>query len=315
MLTLFTIPISPPHYSSLSMSSRQSTPIPDYERPYQVNEVLTLNLEPTSDDRSSNVIRVQIVKVQARWTYSCGMVVKIMDPESIEGYPELASTDTAFLKLYDWRHAHSHRKTNQLKLPWDNEIEELYTDFIKSGEADKFLEELEADKFSGKMNEKERELYMAGDMLELYTFEIKAYNQLKEHHGQAVPRLLASVTRDLSPPGIVHSPASVRFFHIKGLLLQFLDGFNLDVLETNAPREAWQDIFDQALNVLHVVDSKDILNLDVRPENFIVIPESDQKHKVFLIDLGMTLLRADYECDMDWKNTKWYEDEGGHLGK
>ncbi|KAK4230317.1 hypothetical protein QBC38DRAFT_357463, partial [Podospora fimiseda] len=60
-------------------------------------------------------------------------------------------------------------------------------------------------------------------------------------------------------------------FKIKGILMEHLDGFTLGEIGDRCPRSSWQDINDQALNVVRLFDSRDIINFDIRLDNFVVV--------------------------------------------
>lgn len=71
---------------------------------------------------------------------------------------------------------------------------------------------------------------------------------------------------------------------------------------------------DQAIKTVHVIDSKDILNDDVRLENFMVVPKPDKTYQVFMIDLGQCRTRRADEKDSRWKRAKGMVDEEGAVG-
>ncbi|UZP44986.1 hypothetical protein NXS19_012798 [Fusarium pseudograminearum] len=77
---------------------------------------------------------------------------------------------------------------------------------------------------------------------------------------------------------------------------------------------AWQDIFDQAIKIVDILGDHNILNKDVRLENFMVVPRPN-KYQVFMIDFGLCRFRGDDESDEEWGRDKWMEDEDGYVGQ
>src|SRR5205807_99263 len=72
----------------------------------------------------------------------------------------------------------------------------------------------------------QNEAFLANKLLELYMAEAATYNALRSHQGFLIPRLLAVVSLDLTPPdtqGEFGRPEEL--FQVKGILLQYIEGF------------------------------------------------------------------------------------------
>ncbi|KAK7424471.1 hypothetical protein QQX98_000436 [Neonectria punicea] len=87
---------------------------------------------------------------------------------------------------------------------------------------------------------------------------------------------------------------------MKGILPEYLAGFPLSTIAGNAPQSSWQDIIDQAIEIVHILGDNDILNQDVRPDNFMVVPkgEKGQEYQVYMTGFGQCRLR-DNESDAE----------------
>jgi hypothetical protein len=73
-----------------------------------------------------------------------------------------------------------------------------------------------------------------------------------------------------------------------------------------------------------VLGDNDILNTDVRPNNFIVSSRRDGMepegvgegggYQVFMLDFGQSRVRREDQSDFDWGRAKWRQDEEGAAG-
>ena len=258
---------------------------------------------------------MRVRQLQVPRTLSCGMVVDILDGDK----HEIQST-TAFLKLFDRRFADQLRDDNAID-PWERDIEEDYIEFVQSGEV---FDHLHDHRYVKDFQEEaedywydaENEAFLANKLLELYAAETATYNALHSYQGNLIPRLFAAINLDLTPPnmqGKVSWPEEL--FQVKGILLQYIEGFSLSDLQDRAPRSSWQNIVDQALSIVHVLGDHDILNKDVRPGNFMVSPKGDGGYQVFMIDLALCRFRGQGESDFVWGLAKYVMDEEGRVGE
>ncbi|WYZ34013.1 hypothetical protein EsH8_I_000289 [Colletotrichum jinshuiense] len=114
----------------------------------------------------------------------------------------------------------------------------------------------------------QNEAFLPSRSLQMYRSETAAFEKLGGFQGKLVPRLLMPVVLATAPKG-VHDCCRERS-QVRGILLQHIPGFKLSELETRAPSSSWQDILNQAVRIARVLGDNDILNKDVRPDNFIV---------------------------------------------
>ena len=77
----------------------------------------------------------------------------------------------------------------------------------------------------------------------LFDAEIIAYDTLRDIQGKLLPRVLARVLLSLSLPdaGIVNTDAAeTELLCIKGIVLQYIDGFPLSKTQDHAPKSDWR---------------------------------------------------------------------------
>ena len=281
---------------------------------YDVGDILTLNILPERVSASQE-LQVRVRQLQLPRTLSCGMVVDILD-----GCSQGIQPTTAFLKLFDRRFADQLRDDNTIE-PWEKDMEESYIEFVQSGEVLDFLDNLRHVKdfqedTEDDWDEGQEEACLTYKMLELYTTEVGIYNELRRYQGSRIPRLYAAVNLDLTPPNVqgeVSRPEEL--FQVKGILLQYIEGFSLSDLPDRAPQSSWQNIVDQALSIVHVLGDNNILNKDVRPGNFMVSPKGDGEYQVFMIDFALCRFRGEGESDFNWGRAKYSMDEEGRVGQ
>jgi hypothetical protein len=266
---------------------------------YKVGETLSLNRLPQVSDLSSPTINVRIRELKT-FALSCTMLV------DIDGSPER----TVFLKLYDRRFSQGLRK-NQCVDPWEPATEEAFTQYVQSGAVQQFIHShCHLDIIEDGWHDVEREAFIADQVLQYYKVEAAVYNALREFQGKEIPRLLAAVDIDLTPPGADDH----ELFHVKGILLEYIDGFSLDDLADHAPRSAWQGIVDQAVAATHLLGDHNILDWDRRPINYMVSPTAEDGFRVVMIDFGVARFRKEDESDSDWGRAKFRENEEGAVG-
>ena len=112
-----------------------------------------------------------------------------------------------------------------------------------------------------------------------------------------IPKFLASIhlpSRDTDIPEQFR-----KYFDIRGILIKYIEGFSLSELETKAPKSQWQVICDDDIQIINLIGDYEVLNDDVRPENFLVRTNPEGKYQVFQIDFSDTY----YRDGMAWP--KW----------
>jgi serine/threonine protein kinase len=135
----------------------------------------------------------------------------------------------------------------------------------------------------------------------MYNAETADYARLQDYQGHLTHRLLAAVTLHFMPAGSEGDSSETEFFHVKGILLEYIEGFSLSKLATQARISSWQGIINEAVKIVHVLSDNNVLNADVRPDSFIVTPHgNDDGYRVVMIDFGHSRLRREDESDFEW---------------
>ncbi|KAL9107117.1 MAG: hypothetical protein Q9187_008471 [Circinaria calcarea] len=180
---------------------------------------------------------------------------------------------------------------------------------------DRFWKETSSEKWGLGQNE----VYLYSKCLDLYDSECRAYDQLQDLQGNDIPRLIAKVRLPLASPPSIQALLPAELHEIKGVLLEFIDGFTLLELMEKAPKEAWQNICDQAIRVVHSCNDRKILNEDVQPSNVMVTTQSqsqaEKAYRVVILDFAQCRIREPEESDEEWGRAKWVQDEEGAIGQ
>ncbi|RSM02052.1 hypothetical protein CEP52_008162 [Fusarium oligoseptatum] len=285
---------------------------------YSVDQILCLKIIDDSPSHGPKEVHVRVKKLEPEWTFSCGMLVEIL-PDSAQqlGVDEGAQ---AFLKLFDRRFARSLRKCEKVD-PWSADVEDEFLHKLKSGDLEDFLDMLQAEEEDDEEEEEgeawdaaEEEASLADMMLSYFRAEFATYSALQKHQGDLIPRLFTKVTLQVVQPDIPLDERQQDMCLVKGILLEYLEGFTLSSLAKCAPKSSWQDIVDQGIRITHVLSDNNILNTDVRPDNFMVVPKGNGEYRVCMIDFGHCRMRREDESDLDWGKAKWSYDEEGAIG-
>ncbi|KAK0735322.1 hypothetical protein B0T21DRAFT_367518 [Apiosordaria backusii] len=269
--------------------------------PYEAGNVLTLRLAAGSsrqNDDQSRLLRVKIKKLQEPWTLSCCMVVEILSSSSA------SVTETAFLKLFDWRFAAQQRSDEGID-PWTEQSAVQYAEFVVSGEAEKFLNQLKRpeDQWSKHQETEEDwdvcqdEAFLVHQSRTMYNNETTVYRRLHELQGSTVPLLIGTVELDIAPPTTNNEKYKTLF----------------------------KAVVDQAVNITRSLGDYNVLNTDVRIDNFLVACQrgeegtdkgdgSRESYRVVMIDFAQSRVRRENESDFDWGRAKARQDEEGAVG-
>jgi hypothetical protein len=299
--------------------TRLQAALREHERIPILTMEATSTQAPLKTEQPESTIKAKILTLFQPFTMSVAM--KIL----IEGHSEPAA-----LKLFDRRLGSALRISDEIA-SWNEERESKYHEFIRSGDADKYINYLNNDNESSDDSGEDEntwtpgqeEAFLQDKCHDLYNSELAAYHALSFLQGHCVPKLLATVTH--YPLPATSDPLIAKHTAIHGLLLSYIPGFTLDQLPQHVPRALWQRICDDAVRAVNACSDHDILNGDVRPENCIVqctrhpvSAESGSANRIiyrpFIIDFGMTRLRRPGESDEQWRRAKREVDEEDRMG-
>lgn len=278
---------------------------------YQVGKVLTLSVIPEHGEQSSaSTIQARIRHLQNPRTLSCCMIVDLLG----EGYLD----NPVFLKLYDRRFS-DHLREDQGIDPWTRDTEKEYINTVRTGAARQFLHDLHTipnfEDTGETWDDGQTETFMTEKVHKLFNTETTVYKALRDIQGTVVPRIVAYVRLALSlPDGGIGPTDAMELIHIKGILLQYIDGFPLSQVQNHAPRFEWQSIVDQAIAVVGVIGDHGVIHKDVRPDNFMVQRDRSGRYSVLMIDLGLARLRRLGESNRDWARAKLSRGEERAIG-
>ncbi|KAK4033151.1 hypothetical protein C8A01DRAFT_19870, partial [Parachaetomium inaequale] len=233
---------------------------------------------------SSRTIRVRIRDLKTR-SCCCTMVVDILSNNNNNN----RKPSTAFLKLHDWRYADTLRQHMGIG-PWCPSTEFAY---IRSlGGHTRTVLSIYDDQDAA-----QRETSLAGILGDSFAHEAAVYDSLRAHQGATLPRLLAAVDFDLTPPGADNH----ELFYVRVLLLENLmvddGGFSLRTLPHHAPRDAWQGLVDAAVEAGRLLGEHGVLDPDRHAGNFLVVPRTDGGFRVVMIDFGHCRSRREGESE------------------
>jgi hypothetical protein len=85
---------------------------------------------------------------------------------------------------------------------------------------------------------------------------VRAYESLRDLQEQMILKFLASVrlpSRDTDIP-----QQFLQYFDIRGILIEYIEGFSLSELETKVPQSQWQVICDNAIHIINLIGDYEI---------------------------------------------------------
>lgn len=252
----------------------------------------------------------RIIRLFEPFTLSSVMVVRI-------ACSDLALEGDMVLKIFDRRFATQLRKDEKLR-PWTSDIESDYHQFVLDGGASQFITELNNNGDIAQQgetwNSSRDEAYLYDHLSDLYETEVRVYDTLRDMQGNDIPQLLAYVT--IPGCSLAEMQPASQYIDVSGILLEYIEGFPLTDIADHTPRECWQSICEEAIQILHRMGDHGILNEDVKTRSFIVKKDTraESRYKVVMIDFALCNFRKDYADNVDWSEAKAIQDEEGAVG-
>ncbi|KAJ5994805.1 hypothetical protein N7481_001782 [Penicillium waksmanii] len=280
----------------------------DSQCPYVAGNTIKLYLKIKGEELATDA---EVIRLFEPFTLSSAMVVRI-------ACSSLAREGDMVLKLFDRQFATQLQEDEKLR-PWTSDIERGYHQFVLDGGASDFITEL---KNNGEIahqgetwNTCQDEDYLHDHLSDLYETEAQIYDALRDLQGHDVPQPVPCVKM----PGFsLTDPKPVsELIGVSGILLQYIDGFPLTDISHYTQREQWQSICEEAIQILHRIGDRGVLNEDVQTRSFIVQKDkacSEKGYKVFMIDFALCNFRKDYADDNNWSESKAIQDEEGAIG-
>lgn len=224
-------------------------------------------------------------------------------------HQEEGFSEPMVLKIFDRRFATQLREDSKAK-PWTLESEVQYHRLIENGGVAELIPTF-GSFYKHRGDAAEDEAYFHHTMQTFYETEQEVYDSLRDIQGRSIPLLLCSLKFPVIPT--INSPSIEKYTAFPGILLQYIDGFPLLDLSIYAPKSEWQSVCDQAINTVHQITHKGILNTDVRTRSFIVQRDQRGQFRPFMIDFALCYFRRDCDDDDHFWAWKSAQDEEGTL--
>ncbi|KAK4201760.1 Serine/threonine-protein kinase [Triangularia verruculosa] len=268
-------------------------------------------------------LTVMILEPASAPTMSVVMKVSFEDARS-------GCTRLAILKMFDRRFAPSVRR--RINPVYDDDAESAWCEYVRDGKAPAlfaFLHEqlrLEDEGITRpprteeemRVKKGKKEGIMQWKALQLFEDETRAYATLSHFQGRYIPRFFAQVYLTVKEPSPDphnsddNNPTlRPEYFQIPGVLLEYVDGFNLtDLGSTNVPQHKWHSIIQQAVDAARYINDAGVINTDCQPRNVVVQRET-------LRPLHIDFAQCLFAEDMGWEEfgeTKIMIDNQGAIG-
>jgi len=303
--------------------------------PYLAGNIVHLHTSgwkrPPQPDWAPSTVKARIIRPIRPFTSSCILQVVLLTSDDASN-AHLPSEQPFILKLYDRRFASNTREQRKLA-QWTPEREEALVTFVRSGQLEAFLATVDEWSLATRddLDEAQKETVIAHYYRELPVSEIAAYELLQELQGDDIPVLYADVRLDFVKTASGNLSSSREetkneFLEIKGILIEYIPGFILEDVETQAPESAWPSICEQAVSTVNKIGDYGVLNKDVRPTNVIVRAKhcreesrSEQEEQttgydIIVIDFALCDFRKNWGTEEEWRAAKHTQDEEGAIG-
>ena len=293
---------------------------------------LRLFLSNTSSSSSTGKtpLTCTIMKAFRPFTLSPVLLVSLAQPSSPSHDNESPLPTTAILKLYDRRCLTNTRDEFDEGAPWSLDKEREYRQYLEdvtNGTIARGDFASQTFMWDNEVSDGEFEAYLQYQAQKIFNAERTAYERLHTLQGKKIPKLYGVVEHEITIPN-ARSDGSPVTEAIPGLLLEYVPGPTLrqfvatwKAREPPLPNEVLTTLCEEAVRVVDRVSDFDVLNEDVRIDNFLIrepfVDESTSivaEDAVVLIDLGQSRLRREDESEDDWIKAKWSQDETGAVG-
>ena len=286
---------------------------------------------PGSSSTETAVIVCKVVKAYRPFTMSPVLLVSIeTSPDKGPSFPS-----TAIVKLYDRRCFTNVRNEFDESKPWSLDKEKeyrQYLDDVSAGSAARGDFASPTYLWDNDVSDGEFEAYLHHVAQRTFDAERTAYEHLHELQGKKLPKLYGTVEYGAAIPSARSDGATITDT-VPGLLLEYVSPLSLRQLVATwktrnppLPNSVLAALCDEAVKVVDRISDFEVLNEDVRVDNFLVREDflASSTHDgrapatvdgaVVLIDLGQCRLRRADESEDEWIQAKWSQDEAGAIG-
>ena len=250
--------------------------------------------------------KLQITVLKAFHPFTISPVLKVkLDRSDRETVIPVGST--MILKLFDSRFANDLRQYHDVP----DLTSALATEYRKFSqrESKTFAEwdakRIQLENEGQELAPLEKEAHLDALLRSYYQGETKVYGKLIELQGRGIPKFFGQTRFAVDPSS--HSSLEAA---VPGILLEYIEGEKLEELP---PQLFNESIATSALEVVSAFSDKEILNNDIRLDNFIV-PISQLGRPVVMIDFAQCIFRGGEVSDKEWYDKKASQDEEGAVG-
>lgn len=333
--------------------------------PYAKGKILTLKVQRLGRKQYDSLLQLsnlcagaevqaRIISVMEPSTLSTVAVVELLGQEQEQGQgpanqEQKTSTDAlapipapgVVLKIYDRQFAPELRDFKEKTGTATHESEAQYRALLRRPDAlTQFLADYgENGQWAYGTDEwtaPRREVYFHAGSTKMHECELQVYDRLVELQGVHVPVLLADVRLAPQGPGPVEleekeEESVVEHTEIRAILLEYIPGFPLLDLATEAPDSDWAATGDQAIEAVRKLLDHDFINFDYMPRNTLAVRRQAHRdggdnndnensspslssYQVFYVDFAQCRFRHPSESYEVWRETKRQRDEEGAVG-
>lgn len=228
---------------------------------------------------------------------------------------QTAFTPKMVLKVYDRRFSAELREFKDAG-PATIETEDQFTVFVREGSMPQFLADYEENGpwAYDEWDVPKREAYFYARSALSHEIELEVYDRLVDMQGVHVPTLFADVRLAPQKTSPGQDESSTEYTEARALLMEYIPGFTLENLVTEAPESEWAQICDQAIEVIRKIADNDFINFDIKTRNMIVRRSSQGLYQVFYLDFGECRFRDPSDSDEMWRERKCQRNEEGAVG-
>ncbi|CUA67198.1 hypothetical protein RSOLAG22IIIB_07259 [Rhizoctonia solani] len=266
--------------------------------PYALGSIFNIEISPPQ--AAPFIAKAKVVHVYSPFTMSSVMRIALTSQST-----DMMLPGEAVLKVYDRRFADGIRKEYDIDLP-THEGEARYAGYLQSGNAAHTKDQI--DEAAYQLPDDAPELIELGEHMvsilsrSLFESEKAVYSVLSSMQGKYIPTFYGT-TRLLGEPLFSFDT------DVPGILVEFIPGTNLSHIDPT--RIDLHAVCSTAVDIVNCYSDLNVLNRDMRLENFIVKPSGSG---VMMIDFGHCRIRREDENDQAWGEAKCIEDEEGAIG-
>jgi serine/threonine protein kinase len=284
--------------------------------PYTKGNTLALQVQRLGSKRvlpqlgpQAGELRVKIIDVVEPSTMSVVLHV------GLEQQEQTAPATRMVLKVYDRQFSPELRESKDTGLA-TSATEDRFTAFVRQGCIPQFLLDYEerGPWAYDEWDVPKREAYFYARSTLSHEVELEVYDRLVDMQGVHVPTIFADVRLAAQQTMTKHDESLAGYTEARALLMEYIPGFTLENLVTEAPESDWAPICDQAIEVIRKLADNDFINFDIKTRNIIVRHGDEGSYQVFYLDFGECRFRDSSDSDETWRERKRQTNEEGAVG-